>query len=147
MDRVWGLEADGKTHAGCAYPHLRQKLGEAGNMIENSPRLGYKLGDRHDGKIIRSSFSLAAACSAGALAFFSGITISYYEKQSFASLFQEALQIRQTLEYYSPDQIRSSDRVTLIASDGTGSMIVWLKLQTWIPPEPGEVAGLAKRTE
>ena len=71
------------------------------------------------GKIIRSSFSLALLVLLAGACLFSGILYSYYEKQSFASLSQEALQIRQTLEYIAPDQIRSSDRVTLIASDGT----------------------------
>ena len=71
------------------------------------------------GKIIRSSFSLALLVLMPAPCLFSGILYRYYEKQSFASLSQEALQIRQTLEYIAPDQIRSSDRVTLIASDGT----------------------------
>ena len=71
------------------------------------------------GKIIRSSFSLALLVLLAGACLFSGILYSYYEKQSFASLSQEALQLRQTLEYIAPDQIRSSDRVTLIASDGT----------------------------
>ena len=71
------------------------------------------------GKIIRSSFSLALLVLLAGACLFSGILYSYYEKQSFASLSQEALRIRRTLEYIAPDQIRSSDRVTLMASDGT----------------------------
>ena len=41
------------------------------------------------------------------------------EKQSFASLAQEAEQLQQTMEYVSPEQMRSADRITLISPDGT----------------------------
>ena len=49
------------------------------------------------GKIIRSLFSLALVLVAGAC-LFSGILYSYYEKQSFASLSQEAEQLQQSQE-------------------------------------------------
>ena len=52
-------------------------------------------------------------------ALFSGILYGYYEKQSFASLAQEAEQLQQTMEYVSPEQMRSTDRITLISPDGT----------------------------
>ena len=71
------------------------------------------------GKIIRSLFSLALLVLLAGACLFSGILYSYYEKQSFASLSQEARQLQQTLEYVSPAQMRSADRITLIAPDGT----------------------------
>ena len=71
------------------------------------------------GKIIRSLFCLALLVLAAGACLFSGILYGYYEKQSFASLSQEAQQLQQSLEYISPDQIRSADRITLIDSDGT----------------------------
>ncbi len=71
------------------------------------------------GKIIRSLFSLALFVLVIGAALFSGILYGYYEKQSFASLSQEAEQLQQTLEYVSPEQMRSTDRITLISSDGT----------------------------
>ncbi len=71
------------------------------------------------GKIIRSLFSLALLVLVIGAALFSGILYGYYEKQSFASLSQEAEQLQQTLEYISPEQMRSADRITLISSDGT----------------------------
>ena len=70
------------------------------------------------GKIIRSLFSLALLVLVAGAALFSGILYGYYEKQSFASLSQEAEQLQQTLEYMSPEQMRSTDRITLISSDG-----------------------------
>ena len=71
------------------------------------------------GKIIRSLFSLALLVLVIGAALFSGILYGYYENQSFASLAQEAEQLQQTLEYVAPGQMRSTDRITLIASDGT----------------------------
>lgn len=71
------------------------------------------------GKIIRSLFSLAMLVLAIGAALFSGILYGYYEKQSFASLAQEAEQLQQTMEYVSPEQMRSTDRITLISPDGT----------------------------
>ena len=49
------------------------------------------------GKIIRSLFSLALLVLVAGACLFSGILYSYYEKQSFASLSQEAEQLQQTL--------------------------------------------------
>ena len=71
------------------------------------------------GKIIRSLFSLALLVLVIGAALFSGILYGYYEKQSFASLAQEAEQLQQTMEYVSPEQMRSADRITLISPDGT----------------------------
>ena len=71
------------------------------------------------GKIIRSLFSLAMLVLVIGAALFSGILYGYYEKQSFASLAQEAEQLLQTMEYVSPEQMRSADRITLISPDGT----------------------------
>ena len=71
------------------------------------------------GKIIRSLFSLAMLVLVIGAALFSGILYGYYEKQSFASLSQEAEQLQQTMEYVSPEQMRSADRITLISPDGT----------------------------
>ena len=71
------------------------------------------------GKIIRSLFSLAMLVLVIGAALFSGILYGYYEKQSFASLAQEAEQMQQTMEYVSPEQMRSTDRITLISPDGT----------------------------
>lgn len=71
------------------------------------------------GKIIRSLFSLAMLVLIIGAALFSGILYGYYEKQSFASLAQEAEQLQQTMEYVSPEQMRSADRITLISPDGT----------------------------
>lgn len=71
------------------------------------------------GKIIRSLFSLAMLVLVIGAALFSGILYGYYEKQSFASLAQEAEQLQQTMEYVSPEQMRSTDRITLISPDGT----------------------------
>ena len=71
------------------------------------------------GKIIRSLFSLAMLVLVIGAALFSGILYGYYEKQSFASLDQEAEQLQQTMEYVSPEQMRSTDRITLISPDGT----------------------------
>lgn len=71
------------------------------------------------GKIIRSLFSLAMLVLIIGAALFSGILYGYYEKQSFASLAQEAEQLQQTMEYVSPEQMRSTDRITLISPDGT----------------------------
>ena len=71
------------------------------------------------GKIIRSLFSLALLVLVIGAALFSGILYGYYEKQSFASLAQEAEQLQQTLEYIAPGQMRSTDRITLISPDGT----------------------------
>ena len=71
------------------------------------------------GKIIRSLFSLAMLVLVIGAALFSGILYGYYEKQSFASLAQEAEQLQQTIEYVSPEQMRSADRITLISPDGT----------------------------
>lgn len=71
------------------------------------------------GKIIRSLFSLAMLVLVIGAALFSGILYGYYEKQSFASLAQEAEQLQQTMEYVSPEQMRSVDRITLISPDGT----------------------------
>lgn len=71
------------------------------------------------GKIIRSLFSLALLVLLAGACLFSGILYSYYEKQSFASLAQEAQQLQQTLDYVAPEQMRSTDRITLIAPDGT----------------------------
>lgn len=71
------------------------------------------------GKIIRSLFSLAMLVLVIGAALFSGILYGYYEKQSFASLAQEAEQLQQTMEYVSPKQMRSADRITLISPDGT----------------------------
>lgn len=71
------------------------------------------------GKIIRSLFSLAMLVLVIGAALFSGILYGYYEKQSFASLAQEAEQLQQTMEYVSPEQMRSADRITLISPDGT----------------------------
>ena len=71
------------------------------------------------GKIIRSLFSLAMLVLVIGAASFSGILYGYYEKQSFASLAQEAEQLQQTMEYVSPEQMRSADRITLISPDGT----------------------------
>lgn len=70
------------------------------------------------GKIIRSLFSLAMLVLVIGAALFSGILYGYYEKQSFASLAQEAEQLQQTMEYVSPEQMRSADRITLISPDG-----------------------------
>ena len=72
-----------------------------------------------NGKIIRSLFSLAMLVLVIGAALFSGILYGYYEKQSFASLAQEAEQLQQTMEYVSPEQMRSADRITLISPDGT----------------------------
>ena len=71
------------------------------------------------GKILRSLFSLAMLVLVIGAALFSGILYGYYEKQSFASLAQEAEQLQQTMEYVSPEQMRSADRITLISPDGT----------------------------
>lgn len=71
------------------------------------------------GKIIRSLFSLAMLVLVIGAALFSGILYGYYEKQSFASLAQEAEQLQQTMEYVSPEQMRSADRINLISPDGT----------------------------
>lgn len=71
------------------------------------------------GKIIRSLFSLAMLVLVIGAALFSGILYGYYERQSFASLAQEAEQLQQTMEYVSPEQMRSADRITLISPDGT----------------------------
>lgn len=71
------------------------------------------------GKIIRSLFSLAMLVLVIGAALFSGILYGYYEKQSFASLAQEAEQLQQTMEYVFPEQMRSADRITLISPDGT----------------------------
>lgn len=71
------------------------------------------------GKIIRSLFSLAMLVLVIGAALFSGILYGYYEKQSFASLAQEAEQLQLTMEYVSPEQMRSADRITLISPDGT----------------------------
>ena len=71
------------------------------------------------GKIISSLFSLAMLVLVIGAALFSGILYGYYEKQSFASLAQEAEQLQQTMEYVSPEQMRSADRITLISPDGT----------------------------
>lgn len=71
------------------------------------------------GKIIRSLFSLAMLVLVIGAALFSGILYGYYEKQSFASFAQEAEQLQQTMEYVSPEQMRSTDRITLISPDGT----------------------------
>lgn len=71
------------------------------------------------GKIICSLFSLAMLVLVIGAALFSGILYGYYEKQSFASLAQEAEQLQQTMEYVSPEQMRSADRITLISPDGT----------------------------
>ena len=71
------------------------------------------------GKIIRSLFSLAMLVLVIGAALFSGILYGYYEKQSFAALAQEAEQLQQTMEYVSPEQMRSADRITLISPDGT----------------------------
>lgn len=71
------------------------------------------------GKIIRSLFSLAMLVLVIGAALFSGILYGYYEKQSFASLAQEAEQLQQTMEYVSLEQMRSADRITLISPDGT----------------------------
>ena len=71
------------------------------------------------GKIIRSLFSLAMLVLVIGAALFSGILYGYYEKQSFASLAQEAEQLQQTMEYVSPEQMRSTDRITLISPNGT----------------------------
>ena len=71
------------------------------------------------GKIIRSLFSLAMLVLVIGAALFSVILYGYYEKQSFASLAQEAEQLQQTMEYVSPEQMRSTDRITLISPDGT----------------------------
>lgn len=71
------------------------------------------------GKIIRSLFSLAMLVLVIGAALFSGILYGYYEKQSFASLAQEAEQLQQTMGYVSPEQMRSTDRITLISPDGT----------------------------
>lgn len=71
------------------------------------------------GKIIRSLFSLAMLVLVIGAALFSGILYGYYEKQSFASLAQEAEQLQQTMEYVSPEQMRSADRITLISPNGT----------------------------
>lgn len=71
------------------------------------------------GKIIHSLFSLAMLVLVIGAALFSGILYGYYEKQSFASLAQEAEQLQQTMEYVSPEQMRSADRITLISPDGT----------------------------
>ena len=71
------------------------------------------------GKIIRSLFSLAMLVLVIGAALFSGILYGYYEKQSLASLAQEAEQLQQTMEYVSPEQMRSADRITLISPDGT----------------------------
>lgn len=71
------------------------------------------------GKIIRSLFSLAMLVLVIGAALFSGILYGYYEKQSFASLAQEAEQLQQTMEYVSPEQMRFTDRITLISPDGT----------------------------
>lgn len=71
------------------------------------------------GKIIRSLFSLAMLVLVIGAALFSGILYGYYEKQSFDSLAQEAEQLQQTMEYVSPEQMRSADRITLISPDGT----------------------------
>ena len=71
------------------------------------------------GKIIRSLFSLAMLVLVIGAALFSGILYGYYERQSFASLAQEAEQLQQTMEYVSPEQMRSADRITLISPNGT----------------------------
>ena len=71
------------------------------------------------GKIIRSLFSLAMLVLVIGAAVFSGILYGYYEKQSFASHTQEAEQLQQSMEYVSPEQMRSADRITLISPDGT----------------------------
>ena len=47
------------------------------------------------GKIVRSLFSLALFVLVIGAALFSGILYGYYEKQSFASLSQEAEQLQQ----------------------------------------------------
>ena len=45
MDRVWGLEAERENRTLDVHIRtLRQKLGEAGNMIETVRGVGYKLG-------------------------------------------------------------------------------------------------------
>lgn len=45
MDRVWGLEADRENRTLDVHIRtLRQKLGEAGHLIETVRGVGYKLG-------------------------------------------------------------------------------------------------------
>ena len=47
MDRVWGLEADRENRTLDVHIRtLRQKLGEAGNLIETVRGVGYKIGGR-----------------------------------------------------------------------------------------------------
>ena len=67
------------------------------------------------GKIIRSLFSLAMLVLVIGAALFSGFSLAIMKKQSFASLAQEAERLRQTMEYVSPEQMRSADRITLIS--------------------------------
>ena len=71
------------------------------------------------GKIVRSLFFLAMLVLAAGACLFSGILYGYYEKQSFASLSQEAEQLSQSMAYIAPDKLRSADRITLIDTDGT----------------------------
>ena len=71
------------------------------------------------GKIVRSLFFLAMLVLAIGACLFSGILYSYYEKQSFASLSQEAEQLSQSLTYIAPKDLHSTDRITLIGADGT----------------------------
>lgn len=70
-------------------------------------------------KIVRSLFFLAMLVLAAGACLFSGILYGYYEKQSFASLSQEAEQLSQSLAYIAPQKLRSADRITLIDADGT----------------------------
>ena len=47
MDRVWGLEADRENRTLDVHIRtLRQKLGEAGHLIETVRGVGYKIGGR-----------------------------------------------------------------------------------------------------
>ena len=46
MDRVWGLEADRENRTLDVHIRtLRQKLGEAGNLIETVRGVGYRIGE------------------------------------------------------------------------------------------------------
>ena len=57
------------------------------------------------GKIVRSLFFLAMLVLAAGACLFSGILYGYYEKQSFASLSQEAEQLSQSMAYIAPEKL------------------------------------------
>ena len=45
LTEIWGYDFDGETRSGDAHVRtLRQKLGEAGNLIETVRGVGYRIG-------------------------------------------------------------------------------------------------------